>query len=262
MSDMLLFGAICLIVPLIIIVTTITLYYWFTERKTKKVEKVKTVFIIILIALVIILSYTLYVYYTYSIEYDPYKGDYSYKAYVEYVGSNDTVFSIDLPLPHDDRIYSELEFYQDVDKQIAIHPGIQYLNYSIDNSTYGNILHIETNKSFFVYCTFWDENNEIDPTLSLSTQENDNAYVQLEGTPSDSCRLWLWYEHSWPLYISLSFDEYTHYLSITEEPFCVPNKITDNDVPQKTNIFAKEGANLNPGWNQLNVTFDEFHMLE
>lgn len=248
----------CLIVPLIVLIIIIVIMVFFKEIKSEDIEEKKkerklVVFIVILIVSILILSLTIYSYYQRYVVYEPYRGWYGYQVKIEYNAENKSNIEIDLPLPHDNRIYSELEFSKSYESQ--------YLDYSINNSEYGKILHIVTNDSLDILSQYSDDNNEINPSLRLSTQDNNVAFVRLTALNFTNISMILFYKHSWPI-SPVSFSEKTQYLSISKEPFYVPDKILDNQVPELTDIFSEEGAELSLEWNQLNITKDEYLMLE
>ena len=256
----------CLVIPLIAIIMIIAIMILVIELKNKKIqEKIREVkfisILIVLIVCILILSLTMYSYYKRYVEHDPYEGWYEYEVYIEYNDENKSNIEFDLPLPHDSRIYSELRFFKSYRMEIEVDTQSQYLEYSFNNSDYGEVLHIVTNDTLFIYSYYDDRENAIDPSLKLSTQEGNTAYVKLSSLTPTNCSIWLWYEHTWDIG-QFNFDTYTHYLSISGEPFYVPDKIQDYHVNEVTNIYSKDGAELSFGENQLIITRDEYHMLE
>jgi hypothetical protein len=257
----------CLLIPGFIFLITISLIIFIILIKDKEISKkgkncIKVTFVIILIVCMLILSLTLYSFYIVYIAHEPYNGWYEYNIYIEYKNENNSEIELDLPLPHDNRIYAELEFFNHFQQDRGIYTQRQDISYSFNNSEYGIILHISLNKSIYIHSYYLDEKNEINPELSLSTQQGKNAYAKLITQNQTNCNLWLWYEHTWRITFGLSFDTYTEYLSISKEPFNVPSNIPDFEVAKETDIYSKDGVKLTSGWNQLKLNFDEYHKLE
>jgi hypothetical protein len=256
-----------IIIPITIIVLLMMIYKLKLEiinkKKIKDIIKKKkgiSIFVIIVVSF-LIFSMTLFSYYIRYIEHKPYKGWYEYEIYIKIGRNNDSIIEFDFPLPHDERLYSELTFYKSYQKNIEVNIHSQYFEYSINDTDYGKVLHISTNNSLFIYSYYEDNDNAIDPNLKLSSERNNFAYLYLDTPTSINCSFWLWFEHTWPIG-QFSFDTYTHYLSISKKPFNVPNRILDYNVNEKTNIYLEEGVDLSYGKNQLEITRDEYHMLE
>ena len=257
----------CLIIPLITLIIIIIFIILVGELRNKDIkEKIKeakfiTLFTVLIVCF-ILLSLSIYSYYIRYVAYEPYDGWYEYEVYIEYNDVNKINIEFDLPLPHDSRIYFDLKFFKSHRMANEVDNQSQYLEYSFNTSDYGEVLHIITNDTIFIYSTYDDRENAIDPSLKLSTQDGNIAHVNLSSPVSINCSLWLWYEHTWSIGQGLSFDTYTHYLSISGEPFHVPDRIPDYDVNEVTDIYSKNGAELSVGENQLRITRDEYHMLE
>ena len=90
-------------------------------------------------------------------------------------------------------------------KDTRIYSQKRKLSYSINNSEQGKILHISTDKSIYIYSSYYDDKNKIDPELRLSTQKGKYTYLNMITQNQTTCNFWLWYEHTWNIgqYLSL-----------------------------------------------------------
>ena len=93
----------------------------------------------------IILSLTLYSVYIVYIAHEPYNGRYEFHIYIEYNNENNSSIELDLPLPHDSRVHSEIELYNHYQKDRGIYSQKENLSCFINNTEYGRILHISIN---------------------------------------------------------------------------------------------------------------------
>lgn|GEM_PF-2469349 len=255
----------CFTVPTILVILVILIIFMMA----KKYKRFRVILAVSIILCSVIFSLTIYSSYKRYVECVPYDGWYEFQVYIEDTGKNESTIKTDIPLPHDSRIYSKLKFYTSyqemVDWEFNYHEGqykfdfqSQYLSYSINNSLYGKVLHIETNNSLFIYSIYNDFGNTINPDLRLSTQDKNVTYVKLSDEEPVNVSLIMYYVHTWPVGFGLSFHQKHQYLSISEEPFNLPNEFPDTSEYNKENIFMKDGAKLSSGWNQLRVTSDAY----
>lgn len=255
----------CFTVPAILAILVILIILMMA----KKYKRFRIILVVSIILCSVIFSLTMYSSYKRYVECVPYDGWYEFQVYIEDIDKNESTVKIDLPLPHDSRIYSKLKFYTSyqemVDWEFNYHEDqyhfdfqSQYLSYSINDSVYGKVLHIETNNSLFIYSIYNDFGNTVNPDLRLSTQDKNTTYARLSNEEPVNASLIMFYVHTWPVGFGLSFHQKYQYLSISKEPFNLPNEFPDTSEYNKENIFMKDGAKLSLGWNQLMVTSDAY----
>lgn len=255
----------CFIVPAILLILVVLVILMVS----KEYKRVRVILVVLIILCSVIFSLTMYSSYKRYVECVPYDGWYEFQVYIEHIDENRSVIKIELPLPHDGRIYSKLKFYTSyqemVDWEFNYHEDqyrfdfqSQYLSYSINDSVYGKVLHVETNNSLFIYSIYTDLGNTVNPDLGLSTQDKNVTYVSLSNEEPVNVSLIMYYVHTWSVGFGLSFHQKHQYLSISEEPFNLPNEFPDTSEYNKENIFMKDGAKLSLGWNQLRVTSDAY----
>lgn len=255
----------CFIVPAILLILVVLVILMVS----KEYKRVRVILVVLIILCSVIFSLTMYSSYKRYVECVPYDGWYEFQVHIEHIDENRSVIKIELPLPHDGRIYSKLKFYTSyqemVDWEFNYHEDqyrfdfqSQYLSYSINDSVYGKVLHVETNNSLFIYSIYTDLGNTVNPDLGLSTQDKNVTYVSLSNEEPVNVSLIMYYVHTWSVGFGLSFHQKYQYLSISEEPFNLPNEFPDTSEYNKENIFMKDGAKLSLGWNQLRVTSDAY----
>jgi hypothetical protein len=238
------------------------------EDVEKKPKKYKTALIVIILICIQVSSLTIYIAYISDIAQRPFNGEYEFQLYIEYNGENKSNIEIDLPLPHDDKIYSELEFYYFYKGEsyilvTDINPQAQYLTYSIIDSNYGKVVHVTTNDSFFICSKYYDPDNVIAPSLKLTTENKDIAYARVSTSTPTNISLILFYDVIWPVR-SPSSESKIRYLSISKEPYDNFEEVVRTGYPNESiyhrirNIFYNmEGADLTSGWNQLEIASNE-----
>jgi hypothetical protein len=254
----------CITIPIILLsLSAIAIYISYSNNK-----KINSILYVLFIVCLLILSLIIYSFYVYQIKNDPYNGRYSYEVYIQYNSGNGSNYVIDLPLPHDSRIYSEIEFYRSYEEKLEycyddenryiFDHKTQYLSHHIYDSINGKVLHIESNNSIFIYSHYSDSENEINPNLKLTTQKKDMANIKTSIMNDTEISLILNYEHTWGVGIFLSFDSKTQYLSISKYPFELPDDFPDTSRYNHDDVFEEEGVKLSNGWSQLKITSDEY----
>jgi len=260
----------CLLIPcnlLLIFILTILLLKRYISGGKKKIT------CLIITILIIIVSITYSSFHKYYVEMEPYGGYFEYLVYGRMDSENNSTIRLDLPIPHDERIISNMAFYVILEDdsevthqypyfQLPTRKPMNNATYSLIESPYGEVMHFETNVSFFIFAKFYDRDNEINPEISLSTQNGDCCYINKSSLNESDITLNIFYEHTWDIGWFLSFDEKRHYISISDEPYLVPDEINDFDEENRADNFHMDGVSLFEGWNKVNITQKQYIMWE
>jgi len=253
----------CCLIPLMaLILMVLTMSFYLNLMNINK-RKILTVLLAIALIFSSILLYSFHKYY---IKMEPYKGHYHYNVLVIYSDNNGLIMKLDLPLPHDQSIYSNLTFYELTESDLRREnhyywsraksiDHMKYTNYTITNSQYGRVLHIQTKRSLFIHSNIYDSNNTIKPDLHLSTQNGDVGHIKYSGTSDSNISVNLFYLHYWP--IGYKLDDYRdkgHYLSIAAKPYVDPREVLDYGEYSSYDNFHINGLSLSNGWNTVNIT--------
>jgi len=184
---------------------------------------------------------------------EPNKGTYTYTIFIENRDNQEIEFY--LPLPEDENLHDNIHFFleknHNKDKKTSF-------PYSINSSDYGNCLKVIANCSFFIESSYYDQNNIVDSTLLLSTQQDDFVYVGVLNEKPQNVSILLYYEVYWKT--GNVYDTKYKYVSISREPYITPSKVTDKDSHLYIGGmgFNREGVVLYSGWNNVSINYNVF----